>query len=129
MKKIKFIIEKTSTGYSAYAEDFDKYPVGTVGDTIEDIKINMLDALNTWLEYKEMQKMTSDQIEVRLDLPQVFEYFKELNAKSLSKRIGMNESLLYQYISGLKSPSKKQTERILEGIRSLAAELSGLTIA
>jgi hypothetical protein len=29
-----FIVEKTSTGFSAYAEDFDHFPVGTTGANI-----------------------------------------------------------------------------------------------
>ena len=37
MKKIKVIVERTSTGYSAYAEN---YPVYTVGDHMEEIKTN-----------------------------------------------------------------------------------------
>ena len=44
-KKIKVIIEKTSDGFSAYA-DRVSLPVGTMGDTIEEIRRNMVDALN-----------------------------------------------------------------------------------
>ena len=47
--KIEMIIEKTNTGYSAYA---DKYPVYTVGTSLEELKINMLDALNLFFEPK-----------------------------------------------------------------------------
>jgi hypothetical protein len=36
----------------------------------------------------------------------------------------MNQSLLAQYISGIKKPSGQQTERILSGIRKLGKELS-----
>ena len=43
--KIKVIIEKTSDGFSAYAEKVS-LPVGTMGDSIEEIRKNMIDALN-----------------------------------------------------------------------------------
>ena len=39
-----------------------------------------------------------------------------INAKALSKRIGMNQSLLAQYIKGIKKHSVIQTKRILQGV-------------
>ncbi len=36
--KIEMIVEKTKTGYSAYAE---KFPVYTVGTTLNELKANM----------------------------------------------------------------------------------------
>jgi hypothetical protein len=38
----------------------------------------------------------------------------------------MNASLLSQYVRGKKQPSKKQAQRILEGIREIGAELASL---
>jgi hypothetical protein len=46
--------EKTKTGYSAYADNFDKYPVSTTAKTLSALKLNMIRALNTGLEYKGM---------------------------------------------------------------------------
>lgn len=45
--KIEMIVERTKTGYSAYAE---KYPVYTVGDNLEELKIDMLEALNIYFK-------------------------------------------------------------------------------
>lgn len=45
--KIEMTIERTKTGYSVYAE---KYPVYTVGNTLEELKTNMLEALNLYFE-------------------------------------------------------------------------------
>ncbi len=39
MAHIEIIIEKTGTGYSAYAKSV-KYPVATTDDTIADVKKN-----------------------------------------------------------------------------------------
>jgi predicted RNase H-like HicB family nuclease len=47
MRKIKVIVEKTGTGYSAFAEDF---PVATTGKTIDKLKSNILEALNLYFE-------------------------------------------------------------------------------
>lgn len=44
---IKVIIEKTKTGYSAYA---DKYRVFTVGGSLKKLRANMLEALNLYFE-------------------------------------------------------------------------------
>ena len=44
--------------------------------------------------------------------------------KALSERIGMNQSLLAQYIKGIKKPSPAQTKRILSGVREIGRELS-----
>jgi hypothetical protein len=41
----------------------------------------------------------------------------------------MNETLLSQYVNGIKKPSQKQTEKILAGIKSLGKELQQLEFA
>ena len=120
MKKIKVVVERTSTGYSAYAE---KYPVYTVGEHLEELKINILEALNFYFEEK--QKTVAEQdLAITLDLPQFFEFYKIINAKALSERIGMNQSLLAQYITGAKKPSPAQSQRILKGIQQVGQELA-----
>lgn len=53
-----------------------------------------------------------------------FEFYKVINAKALSERIGMNQSLLAQYITGKKKPSPTQTERILKGVQQIGRELA-----
>jgi hypothetical protein len=125
MKKLSFIVEKTDTGFSAYAKD---YPIYTVGDNMHELKSNMLDAANTWFDLKGIPAISDSQIDVQLDLPQFFSFYKEINAKAISKRIGMNETLLSQYVNGIKKPSSKQTARILQGIRSLGQELTSLEL-
>jgi len=68
-------------------------------------------------------------IVILLDLQQFFEYYQEINAKSLSQRIGMNQTLLSQYINGIKKPSAKQVKKILEGVKALGRELTQLEFA
>jgi predicted RNase H-like HicB family nuclease len=123
MKNITFVIEKTGTGFSAYAKE---YPVYTTGDTLDELKENMTDAINSWFENKKLPEVTEKDIKVVIDMPHFFKYYKELNAKALSKRIGMNETLMSQYVTGKKTPSPQQAERILKGIKSLGQELAAL---
>lgn len=126
--KIVFIVEKTSTGFSAYAKD-DKYPFATTGRTMAELKANMVDAANTWLEHEGKPLAGKADIVVKIDLPQFFDYYKEINASALAERIPMDRSLLAQYKSGAKEPSEKQVQKILAGIRSLGRELSALEFA
>ncbi|GGF22407.1 type II toxin-antitoxin system HicB family antitoxin [Hymenobacter cavernae] len=126
-KKVEMIVERTNTGYSAYAQDL---PIATTGATFQELKANMLLALSLYIEETSKDKYFphDDMIRVTLDLPQFFEFYKVINAKALSERIGMNQSLLAQYISGQKKPSAKQVERILDGIRAIGRELSEIEL-
>lgn len=120
--KIEMIIEKTSTGFSAYSE---KFPVYTVGTSLEELKANMIDALNLYFENKD-RTVTEEDLKIKLDLPQFFEFYKVINVKALSERLGMNQSLLAQYVKGIKKPSTAQTKRILNGIQQVGKELSAV---
>lgn len=129
MKPLTFIVEKTSTGFSAYAEDFDKYPVGTTGQTVTELKSNILEAINLHQDHHKGRLIETRDIILKYDLSNFFEFYKEINAKSLAKRVGMNQTLLSQYINGKKEPSTKQVYKILQGVRALGKELSDLEIA
>ena len=118
MKPQTFILEKTDTGYSAYSYNL---PVYSTGETWEEAKQNVHEALQLYFNTDE-----SLPLRLRMDLGQFFQYYKVLNARSLAERIGMNPSLLSQYIQGQKQPSAKQTQRILEGIRQIGKELASL---
>ena len=120
--KIEMIIEKTKTGYSAYAA---KYPVYTVGHSLEELKKNILEALNLYF-VKQKKRITVADLKITLDMPQFFEFYKVINAKALSDRIGINQSLLAQYISGIKKPSPTQTTRILKGVQQVGRELAAI---
>jgi hypothetical protein len=120
--KITIIVEKTKTGYSAYAE---RYPVYTVGKSLEELKSNILQAVNLLFE-KSAKSVTEADLKITLDLQQFFEFYKVINAKALSERIGMNQSLLAQYIKGIKKPSPTQINRILKGVQQVGKELAGI---
>ena len=121
--KIEMNIERTRTGYSAYAT---KFPVFTVGKSLEELKANILEAVNLYLEDQKMT-VTANDIRVSVDLPSFFEFYKVINAKALSARIGMNQSLLAQYINGNKKPSPAQTTRILKGVQQVGKELASIS--
>ena len=128
MKNYKFVVERTQTGFSAFAED-ENLPVFTTGKDFEELKKNILQALNLYLEHSGKKAATAENLITKLDLPSFFEFYSVINAKALSKRINMNETLLSQYVNGKKEPSEKQVHKILTGIKELGKELMQLEIA
>jgi uncharacterised protein family (UPF0150) len=121
--KTTFIVEKTNTGYSAYAENQN---VATVGDTYTELKENMLEALNILLEEEGKPLATAKDLDIKFDLGQFLEYYNGINILSLSKRIGISNTLISQYKNKKKYPSEKQVQKILNGIKSYGAELAAI---
>src|SRR5687767_14198217 len=107
--KIIFTINKEDTGYSAFANVKDDF-IATEADNFEDLRNNIVEAVNLTFEDKGIQ-YTIEEIKFELDLQSFFDFYKVINAKALSERIGMNQSLLAQYIKGIKKPSAQQTKR------------------
>jgi predicted RNase H-like HicB family nuclease len=120
--KIEMIVEKTENGYSAFAK---KQSVYTVGETLDELKRNILEALNLYFE-EEGRVVGEQDLKITLDLAGFFDFYPVINASALSQRIGMNQSLLSQYVQGRKKPSEAQSRRILEGIRQLGKELNAI---
>src|SRR4030043_1630558 len=123
-KKIKLTVEKTDTGFSAFSE---VYPVFTTGKTFTELLNNAVEAINLYLIDQGYQVVEKN-IEFEIDLQQFFQYYRVINSKFLAKRIGMNETLLSQYVQGRKRPSQKQTNKILQGIQQVGRELSNLNL-
>ncbi|MDP4275534.1 MAG: helix-turn-helix transcriptional regulator [Bacteroidota bacterium] len=123
-KKIKMIVEKTDTGFSAFSED---YPFYTTGRTITELIDNACEAANLFFAEHDIH-ITHENLKFEIDFKQFFQYYKVLNSKFLAEKIGMNPTLLSQYIQGHKKPSESQTEKILSGIQQIGKELSEINL-
>ena len=123
-KKIKMIVEKTETGFSAFSE---VYPIYTTGKTVPELIENALEASNLYFE-EEHLTVTQENIKFEIDFKQFFQYYKVINARFLANKIGMNPTLLSQYVQGRKKPSEAQTEKILLGIHQIGQELSEINL-
>jgi len=119
---IRLIVENTDTGFSAYCE---RFPVFTTGSTFNELQHNAVEAINLFLS-DQNKNITEDHIAFEIDLKQFFLYYRVINSKFLAKRIGMNESLLSQYVQGHKKPSAAQTSKILSGVQEIGRELSNI---
>ena len=123
-KKIVLILEKTETGFSAYALD---YPIFTTGKTISELLDNAFEAANLYFEEEEIL-ISHENIRFEIDFKQFFQYYRVLNSKFLAERIGMNPTLLSQYVQGRKKPSDNQRDKILLGIHQIGQELSEINL-
>ncbi|SRR5690606_967656 len=120
--KIKITVTKEDTGYSANTLVKDNF-IATEAETFEELKANVLEVVNFTFE-NEGFDYNIEEIQFEYDLESFFDFYKVINAKALSERIGMNQSLLAQYIKGIKKPSSSQTKRILLGVQQIGRELS-----
>jgi len=119
-RKLPIHIEITSTGYSAYAEND---AVFTTAENLDVLKENLVEAYNIALE-EEGRYVTAQNLTLKMDFAQFFQSYRLFNADMLAKRIGINATLLSQYVNGKKSLSEKQKQRVLKGIHSIGEELS-----
>lgn len=119
-KKIILTVEKTNTGFSAFSKD---YPIYTTGKSIPELINNTYEATEFYFE-----EVDHKDIKFEIDFKQFFKFYKVINANFLAEKIGMNATLLSQYVQGHKKPSSKQTEKILNGIHQIGQELSGINL-
>ena len=121
-RKVKFIVQKEDVGYSATSEVGNLF-IGTDGDTYDKLVSNILEATNLAFEEDGIE-FTVEELSFEYDLDSFFHFYKVINVKALSERIGMNQSLLAQYIRGIKKPSPAQIKRILKGVQQIGKELT-----
>ena len=115
-------IIKEDQGYSATAV-VEKNFIGTQSENYDELKSMILEALNLAFEDDNLIYEVED-LRFEYDLDSFFTFYRVINVKALSERIGMNQSLLAQYIKGIKNPSPAQTRRILTGVQQIGKELS-----
>ncbi len=124
MKKLKVIIEKTRTGYSAYAV---KIPVYSTGANVKELMDNVVEGVNFYRKETGERKITARELAVSFSVSSVFDLYP-INLRHFADRIGMNYTLLAQYVQGRKKPSEKQTSRIVEGLQEIGKELSSVQL-
>ncbi len=119
--KLHVTILKEYVGYSATIVSKNKF-IASEAHTFELLLTNLVEAINlTFEEYGFTYQV--NELKFTYDLESFFEFYTVINAKALSERIGMNQSLLAQYIKGIKKPSTAQIRRILSGVQQIGKEL------
>ena len=123
------ILEKTESGYSAYLPELPGCI--STGATIADIRNNIKDAVEFHIEGMRIEHLPIPEefsrefdLAFKMDVASLFEWFSGILTKSGVSRItGMNQSLISQYVSGIKTPSSKQTKKIERALHNLGQEL------
>lgn len=122
IKSIQISVIKQNQTYIASATNID-YIKDVKAKTWKELQIKILESINLFRNEKD-GLLSIDDIEFTYDFRSFFDVYKVINVKALSERMGMNQSLLAQYIQGIKTPSQAQTNRIIRAVRKMARELS-----
>ena len=129
MKKLTAIIERNEDSFFAYVKELAGCVSG--GSSYEEVKANLEEIIN---EFREQDEEINGQlkkgytIKYEVDLESVFNLIPEVNITQLANLIKMNPGLLRQYVSGTKTASEKQTNKVMEGIRMLTEKLKSIQL-
>ena len=131
---LKAIIEKAENNYSAYFEGLDG--VVSVGDTLEEIKANLTEALDVYIEAsKEMGCKIPEflkgeyEIQFSMDVKSLLEYYEGIFTKAgLERLTGINQKQLWHYAKGKSVPRRAQAQRIEKALHRLGAELLSVSL-
>ncbi|MBD5258450.1 MAG: pilus assembly protein HicB [Barnesiella sp.] len=131
---MKVSIEKQSDGsYIAYNTTGEKVQLIGTGNTVKEAKEDFFNSLDEILQtYNEIgddiPEFLNEDIEFRFDITSLFEYYSMFNVSALARYLGINDSLMRQYRSGVAQISDKQLEKIEAGIHRLGSELAALRL-
>ncbi len=106
------------------------------GSTLEELKENLKEAIGLYIETAEdtnkaiSKKLAKGfELELEIQLSEVFKNMKVLNQSQFAKRIGINPALLRQYAT---KPSvyvsEKRAKEIQQGLHSLGEELLAIKL-
>ena len=134
MVTLKAIIETAENNYSAFIEGVDG--IVATGSTIEEIKTNLIDALDVFVETsREMglevpEKLKGDyEIRFSMDVKSLLTYYEGIFTKSgLERLTGINQKQLWHYAKGKSVPRRAQVERIENALHRLGAELLSVSL-
>lgn len=133
MERIEVTVRPNKDGW--WAEVISLPGCFSHGNSLSDLKINIHEAIDLHTKgLLEADEQVNDDIvrgeyelELKINIRDLFEYYP-LTVKGLSERIGMNRSLLNQYVKGEKTMSEKQALRIINAVHQLGAELVQLQL-
>ncbi len=134
MVTLKAIIETAENNYSAFIEGVDG--IVATGSTIEEIKTNLIDALDVFVETsKEMglevpEELNGDyEIRFSMDVKSLLTYYAGIFTKAgLERLTGINQKQLWHYAKGKSVPRRAQVERIENALHRLGAELLSVSL-
>ena len=130
-KRLKIVLEKTDTGYSAYAQGTKG--IYTAGESFEEVKENIVEVIAMQMGYLEetgeagkAEKLRNAEVDYYLDVKQFFEQYPMLNKSEFASYIGMNPSQLRKISKGIVALSDNKAQQIEAGLHKLASEFQAV---
>jgi hypothetical protein len=101
---------------------------GTVLGCGSSAKAAIEDMLKGWNETTEYLKDEGEEvpaleIEYRFDVGSLFSYYDFVNIAGVAREIGLNPSVIRQYVIGTRKPSIERKKLIITGLKSLADKM------
>jgi hypothetical protein len=128
---VNVILERDEDGSIFARMKGSGFLLTTVGKNLEEIDFNLKDLLQDYLEHEGKEnkdwnglKINDISFEYEYDLSVFFESFDMLKISSVAGKAGINASLMRQYASGIKNPSRQQVAKIEKTLHRLGAALS-----
>lgn len=129
MKTIEVIVEYADNNLSAYISGV---PIIVIGDNIGEIKANLAEAVELYLEEAE-HPVTMLQGEYsfvyRYDTQTLLNYYsKVFSYVALQYLTGINQKQLIHYAMGISKPRERQKRKIEVALHNLGQELSAISL-
>lgn len=132
---ITAIVEKGNDGlYSIYSEDHigNSY-FGGFGESVSEAKKDFVSSLEEALrEQVQENQPVPDRREIsityRYDIPSFFNFFDFINVSKFAEYVGINESKMRAYKSGVAFPGEKTSAKIFKAVRQIALDLSAVAL-
>lgn len=134
MKTLRVIIEKADNNFSAFIDGVDG--LVTTGSTIDEIKVNMVYAIETFVE--ECKKLGCEipeelngeyELCFKMDVKSLLEFYSGIFSKAGLERItGINQKQLWHYASGGRNPRPEQAMKLEAALHKLGKELLSISL-
>lgn len=132
--QLTVIIEKADNNYSAYIDGIDG--IVTTGNTIDEIKKNMVEAIELYVETcKELELECPEELEgdyqlnFKMDVKSLLEFYSGIFTKAGLERItGINQKQLWHYASGNRNPRPEQKIKIETALHKLGEDLLSINL-
>lgn len=134
MNKLQVIIERAEDNYSAYIEGVDG--VVATGESIDEIKTNMLEAIGIFVEEcREFGCEVPDalqgeyEVNFKMDVSTLMAFYSGIFSKAgLERLTGINQKQLWHYANGSSRPRPEQRQRIESALHQLGHELISVAL-
>ena len=129
------VLERGENEWFGSIEYPDAFFLSTVGSTIKDVIDNIKMLIGDFISHEgkdhpEWKDVNVEEIEFEegFDLTSFFEAFDALKISKIAELSEINPSLLRQYVSGSKYPSRKQALKIQTAIKALGERLTNANV-